>query len=298
MDLGLIGVPYNSSGLLTGEARAPAALREAGLLDNLRRFGDIVDYGDVGFAAPAPHRDPASGIIAPQVLADMVASVRLAVERVLRDGRLPLVIGGDCPLLLGCLAGARDVYGRVGLLFVDGHEDAWPPARSATGEAADMELGLALGLTETSHLPHLQSMLPLVLPSDVAMLGPRDRQEILDAGVPSVAPAVALIDDAALRHGDIAVTVASQLLRLRDNTDRWWFHLDLDVLATEALPAVQYQQPGGLEWAELEALTEAALRVPGLAGWNITIYNPDLDPDGSGAARIVAFLSAMAQHLP
>jgi arginase len=297
MDLGLIGVPYNSSGLTTGEARAPAALRAAGLLDNLRRFGDVVDYGDVRFAAPTPHRDPAGGIIAPLVLADMVASVRLAVERVLRDGRLPLVIGGDCPLLLGCLAAARDVYGRIGLLFADGHEDAWPPRQSTTGEAADMELGLALGLTEANDLPQLQSILPLVLPGDVAMLGPRDGQEILEAGVPSVAPSVAMIADSALRHGDIAVTVTSQLMRLRENTDHWWFHLDLDVLATDALPAVRYQQPGGLEWAELEALTGAALRVPGLAGWDITIYNPDLDPDGSGAARIVSFLSTMAQHV-
>jgi arginase len=298
MNLGLIGVPYNSSGLLTGEARAPAALRAAGLLDNLRRFGDVVDYGNVSIAPPTPNRDPASGIITPLVLVDMVASVRLAVERVLSDGRLPLVIGGDCPLLLGCLAGTRDVYGRIGLLFVDGHEDAWPPPQSPTGEAADMELGLALGLTETNHLPQLQSLLPLVLPSDVAMLGPRDRQELLDAGVPSVAPSIAMIDDTALRHGDVAASVTSQLMRLRDNTDRWWFHLDLDVLATDALPAVRYQQPNGLEWAELEALTAAALCVPGLAGWNITIYNPDLDPDGSSAARIVSFLSAMAQHVP
>lgn len=33
----------------------------------------------------------------------------------------------------------------AGLIFVDGHEDAWDPHRSGTGEAADSEIALALG---------------------------------------------------------------------------------------------------------------------------------------------------------
>jgi hypothetical protein len=38
--------------------------------------------------------------------------------------------------------------------------------------------------------------------------------------------------------------------------------------------------------------------MPGLAGWNITIYNPDLDPEGSGAARMVSFLERMLDQQP
>jgi arginase len=297
MPLDVIGVPYNSSGLTTGEARAPARLRRAGLLAALERSAGAIDSGDVRFEPPTPVRDPTSGIIAPATLTTMVNAVRDEAGRALRDGHLPLVVGGDCPLLLGCLAAARDAYGRTGLLFVDGHEDVWPPHTSTTGEAADMELGLALGFTTAEGGDTLAGLLPLVHPEDVFVLGPRDIAEQTAAGVPSVASKAAFVDDAILRQGDLAATTRALLERMRGRVDRWWFHLDLDVLSSDALAAVSYEQPGGLSWTELEVLTEAALQTPGLVGWDVTIYNPDLDPDGSGARRIVAFLGAMARFL-
>ena len=65
------------------------------------------------------------------------------------------------------------------------------------------------------------------------------------------------------------------------------------MLATQSLSAVRYPQPGGQSWPQLETIAAAALRTPGLVGWNITIYKPDLDPDGSAASRIVSFLNGM-----
>lgn len=269
-------------------------LRRARLLATLKRSGDVADYGDVLFDPPTPTREPVTGIIAPAVL---VNAVRADIGRVPRDDRFPVVIGGECPLLLGCLAAARDAHDRAGLLFVDGHEDVWPPHTSSTGEAADMALGFALGLTTAGGIDDVSALLPLVRSDDVVVLGPRDREEQLAAGVPSVAATVTFRDDAALHDGDLAATVNLLLDRLHAGAGHWWFHLDLDVLATDALAAVRYPQPGGLEWTHLETMTETALRAPGLAGWNITIYNPDLDLDGSGAARIVAFLGAMTRFL-
>jgi arginase len=72
----------------------------------------------------------------------------------------------------------------------------------------------------------------------------------------------------------------------------WWFHLDLDVLSTAALPAIDYPQPGGLDWDGLSLLATTALQ-HGPVGWNVTIYNPDLDPDGTHADRIVRFLATV-----
>jgi arginase len=77
---------------------------------------------------------------------------------------------------------------------------------------------------------------------------------------------------------------------------QWWFHVDLDVLATASLSAVDYRQPAGLDWSALGQLSAVALGDPGVAGWDITIYNPDLDPDGSGASRITAFIAESLQN--
>jgi arginase len=298
MRLALITVPYTSSGLDEGEARAPAVLRAAGLLDALRRPGnDLADYGDVAFEPSTPARDPVSGIIAPRTLTGMVLAVRTAVSRAVDEARLPVVVGGECPLLLGCLAAVRDARQRTGLLFVDGHEDAWPPHASTTGEAADMELGLALGNSRLNGMDDLAALLPLVRPEDVVVLGPRDRGEIEEGGAHSLVGTVPLFAAEAIQRQDPGELGKSWAGQLRASAGNWWMHLDLDVLSSDALAAVRYPQPGGLGWDELDQLATAALGVPGLAGIDLTIYSPDLDPTGHGAEHIVSFAASLAQTL-
>jgi arginase len=298
MTYAVIGVPYTSTGQTTGEALAPTVLREAGLIEAIGRNAAVIDRGDVAFDPPTPSRDPITGIIAPQSMVTMIAGVRTAVGQALRDGAFPIVVGGECPLLLGCLAAARDYYGRSGLLFVDGHEDAWPPAQSTTGEAADMELGLALGVTSADNVPGLNDIMPVIQAEDVVALGPRDRVEIAASGITAIATRITMLDDLALNAGDIQAITESITQRLHHHAGHWWFHLDLDVLATDALTAVRYPQPGGIDWEQLGALTRAALKSPGLIGWNITIYNPDLDPGHRSATQIVSFIASMVKHVP
>jgi arginase len=62
------------------------------------------------------------------------------------------------------------------------------------------------------------------------------------------------------------------------------------VLSTASLGAVDYPQPGGLDWAALAAFSKATAADARLVGFDVTIYNPDLDPTGEGAERIVAYL--------
>jgi arginase len=296
--LGVIGVPTNSSGTNDGVARAPQALRHAGLLDILRQRYDVKDYGDVPFLTSTPERSQVSGIIAEVSLLSMIQAVQQTVGRVFSEGRFPLVIGGDCPLLLGCLAAARRVYDRVGLLFVDGHEDAYAPHQSPTGEAADMELGLALGFVPTTGLAtELKKLLPLVHPYEVGILGARDATTLQTEEIPSIRQEVELYNDQALQTGSLEETTRMVLTHIRGHAHRWWLHVDLDVLSTEALSAVDYLQPGGLNWPQLETLTATAMTTEGLIGWDMTIYNPDLDRDGSRAVRIVEYLLAATAHL-
>ena len=284
----ILGVPFNSSGTTDGVARAPAALRQAGLIERLGAAGiDVRDRGDVELEPTSPERDTASGVIAPAALASMIGSVRDAVDAIVRGGGFPLVLGGDCPILLGCLA-APAVKG-VGVLFLDGHEDAWPPAMSTTGEAADMELGFLLGLTTDGLPEELIAVLPRLDAEQVVVIGPRDQAEIAAAGVASIDGVVDVIRTAGI-DVDAAKVLASDVAAKLVGLLRTWLHVDLDVLSTESLGAVDYPQPGGLDWAALAAFSTIAAADPRLLGLDVTIYNPDLDPTGSGAQRIVEYL--------
>jgi arginase len=282
--LEVIGVPANSSGTLDGVARAPLALREAGLIAALASQAQVTDAGDLPLAPPRPERGP-SGLLAEDALVAMIGLVRGAVRDARTSGRFPLLLGGDCPVVLGALAALRDEHAQPGLLFVDGHEDAWPPALSPTGEAADCELGLALGLFDADIDASLRAVLPRIRAADVAALGPRDAGELAAAGVPSVAGQLRML----IRPADLTEA------HVREATAAlpapWWLHTDLDVLANAELAAVDYPQPGGLSWEQLDHITATALAAPGCAGWSVCIYNPDLDPARDGARAIVGYLA-------
>jgi arginase len=285
--IGVLGVPTNSAGTVDGVARAPSVLREVGLIDALRDHAEVLDHGDVTLPVPSRDRDAEIHIIDPDGLVALVSRVRDGVTDILDEGRFPLVIGGDCPLLLGCLAAARRGR-RVGLLFVDGHEDAYLPAQSPTGEAADMELAFALGIADASWSQELSAVLPLVAPTDVGILGARDAAVLRAQGIASLGELMAVVSGDRLAADPTGETATATSFL----PDPWWLHLDLDVLSTEALPAVDYPQPSGLGWGELSRVVETALTdMP--VGWDVTIYNPELDPARVHARRIVEFLGRL-----
>ena len=215
----------------------------------------------------------------------MIEGVREAVRAARARRRFPLLAGGDCPVILGALAALQAEREQPGLLFIDGHEDAWPPRSSPTGEAADCELGLALRLFDADLHPRLRSVLPRIRAGDVIAIGPRDGDELAAAGVSTLAGQLrALIRPAELAAAGFAAAAA----RLPAS---WWLHTDLDVLATSELAAVDYPQPGGLTWEQLSQITTTALAAQGCAGWSVCIYNPDLDPDRDAADAIIKYLT-------
>jgi arginase len=279
----LIGVPTNSSGTVDGVARAPAVLREHGLPAALASRPGFTDAGDLTLPAPQSRRGP-SGLLAENALITMIGQVCAAVRRARRRGRFPLLLGGDCPVMLGALVALQCEQDRPGLLFVDGHEDAWPPLTSPTGEAADCELGLALRLFDAALDPRLRGVLPRIRAGDVIAIGPRDDDELAAAGVPTLAGQLRALVRPAGFHAVEAAAAAASL------PAPWWLHTDLDVLASTELAAVDYPQPGGLTWEQLSEITSAALVSDGCAGWSVCIYNPDLDPGREGADDIISYL--------
>jgi arginase len=293
----VIGVPTDSAGRTGGVAGAPATIRRAGLADGIvTPGGGVIDAGDIRFDPPTGIRGP-DGVIDGPSLAGTLARTRHEVAVARRRGDSVVLLGGDCPILIGALAGCRDTDDAPpALLFVDGHEDAWPPEASTTGEAADMELGWLLGRGLARLDAGLRAQIPRLDPARTAVLGPRDRAEILAAGVEPLDELVEVVTDVDVGR-DPATVARTALERIAPNGVPWWLHVDLDVLSTEALPAVDYPQPGGLSWADLRALTAASLDRGACAGATVTIYNPDLDPGGRAAPTIATFVLDIVDRL-
>lgn len=280
----LLGAPWDCSGEGRGEQEAPAALRRAGLAELV-----AVDLGDADTTIDSTARDPASGVRAPVATARAAAALAALVARALRETpeRRPLVVGGDCSLLLGVVPALREVRGPLGLWCVDGHPDYLDGPGSDTGETADLELAM---LTGAGPAPPLGPA-PLLDPRDVVLLG--HRTEGLDpasaAEVARLPPELLALDAGAVRADPHAAgRAAAAHLAGRDRPG--WLHLDLDVLDETALPAVTYPQPGGPGWDQLGDLLRPLATGPALLGVSVADYRPDLDPDGAAARRVVELL--------
>ncbi len=283
----LLGAPWDCSGSGRGEQAAPEALRRAGLSDLVHR-----DLGNAATYIDSARRDDVNGVMA---LRENLAAARALADALggslndLPDHR-PLVVGGDCSIMLGIFPALRRQVGAAGLWFLDGHPDYLDGSASETGETADMDLAVLTGNGATP-LVTLAGEPPMVAVSDAVLIGHRTRD--LDPG--AAAELARLPTELRRLDADTVVcapSVAGQ--RAADwlaNAGRGvWLHLDLDVIDAQALPAVTYPQPGGLDWEQLALVLEPLTRSPRLLGVSIADFRPDLDPTGELAIRIIDLL--------
>jgi arginase len=273
----------------TGVDTMPGALLKAGLLDRLgaRHAGRLSPESSYD-----SRRDPATLTLNASGIASFSLKLADAVGGVIDRGEFPVVLGGDCSILLGNLLALRR-RGRYGLLFIDGHADFYQPEANPNGEAASMDLALATG-RGPDILTNIEGRKPLMRDEDAVAFGVRDADEQAAFGSQPLPNDLLSIDLATVRQRGVDAAVREAVAHLtRDGGPEagFWIHLDADVLDDAVMPAVDYRLPGGLSWDELTRALRAAVQSRRAVGLEVTIYNPELDVDGSGASGLVQVLA-------
>jgi len=281
----LLSVPIDSVGEPGGTELAPEALLDAGLADAVA----LGERETTTTLLRDPERDPASGVVSSAAVVELTAELREKAAAMTEPDRPMLVLGGCCTLVPGVLAGLADAGRTPRVAYVDGHLDLYDGVTSASGEAADMPLAVALGRgpegwVEAAGGARLEA-------GDLAILGYRDLEEATELGsiLPGDLPGGTFVDTPGLRRdGPAAVgeRVASEL----GAAGGYWVHLDLDVLDEEVFPATDCFEPDGLDWDELTALMRPLLASAVCVGFNLVCFNPTKDPDGTSGRRIVELL--------
>jgi arginase len=271
----------------SGVERLPEALLQRGLCERIgaRRAGRL--------EPPAfdPKRDPETGVLNTRAIEDYSRRLADRIGALLAEGSFPIVLGGDCSIVLGGLLALRRRH-RPGLLFLDGQADFYQPEAEPKGEAASMDLALATG-RGPALVANLEGLGPLVRDEDVVVLGFRDAADAAEHGSQPLAAGIRAIPLDELRRLGVASAAERALAHLRrpGGPERFWIHLDADVLDDAIMPAVDYRMPGGLSWEELETVLQAALADPTAAGLEVCIYNPTLDPSFAAANGLVDVLA-------
>ncbi|MBW8726364.1 MAG: arginase family protein [Inquilinus limosus] len=237
-----------------------------------------------------PVPDPATGTLNARAIAAWSPNLADAVAAVLDAGEFPVVLGGDCTILLGSMLALRR-RGRHGLFFIDGNADFFQPEAEPNGEGASMDLAFVTG-HGPALLTDIEGRAPLVRAEDVVAFAYRDHEDQAEFGSQPLPPELRAYDLHAVRRMGAEGAARAALDHLtRAELDGFFIHLDADCLDDAIMPAVDFRIPGGLSRDELGAVLRIALASGKAVGLEVTIYNPRLDQDGS-AGRVLADLLA------
>lgn len=213
-----------------------------------------------------------------------------AVEKVLDRNEFPVVLGGDCSIVLGTTLALRR-RGRYGLLFIDGHADFYQPEANPNGEAASMDLAFATG-HGPALLADIEGLGPLVRGEDAVAFGFRDAEEQAEYGSQPLPEDLLAYDLEKIRELGVEAAASAAVKRLtRPGLQGFLIHVDADCLNDDVMPAVDYRLPGGLSIQELQDTLRIALASGMAMGIEVTIYNPNLDKDGAAGRKLVEMLA-------
>lgn len=294
--LAIIGVPTSAGAFAPGQEQAPQALRAAGLIERLERAGlQVTDYGDgpVWRWRPDQSNRHAQNLATVTAIAQTTAA---RVQRAVNEGEIPLVLGGDCTVELGTVAGHVPAATRIGLIYFDLHPDLNVPESVHAGALDWMGVAHLLGEERSAApLAHIGSRFPLLAPDEIVFFAygpesstPWERNLMAQhrlQGIP--------VDEVA---ADPEGAAARALAQLSSRCDRLLIHLDVDTIDFTDLPLSENTgQNAGLSFAQTVRALEALVGSELFGALTITEINPNHGAeDGS---TIATFVDALVRIL-
>jgi arginase len=288
----LIGVASSAGTHHAGQDRAPAALRAAGFVERLRAAGVTVDdRGDLVHEVFVAD-DMASTARSLATVVRVARTVADAVAETLADGALPLVVGGDCTITLGVVAGAQRHDPTAGLLYLDGDADLSTPATTRSGVLDAMGIAHLLGLADTE-LARLDGPTPMLTDERLALIG-------YDEGDPETFAAETLrgrtglvrFADHQVRR-DPAGCARAALAAVQAHTSSLVVHFDVDAVDSRDLPLANFPHYGtGIPLAAAGEVLAILCAAPTLAAVVLTEVNPSYDPSGHQLGRYIDTVAA------
>ncbi|TWF79779.1 arginase [Pseudonocardia hierapolitana] len=285
--MAVIGVASSAGTHHAGQDRAPAALRAGGLIERLRAAGVTVeDRGDLVHEVFVAD-DMGSNARNLAAVVRVARAVADAVGDALAGGALPLILGGDCTISLGVVAGAQRQDPAVGLLYLDGDADLATPETTGSGVLDAMGIAHLLGLADTE-LARLGAGPPMLTDERLALLGYDESDpETYAAGVLRDRPALVHFADHQVR-ADPAGCARTALAAVQSHASSLIVHFDVDAVDSRDLPLANFPHYGtGISLRAAGEVLAVLCGAPALAAIVLTEVNPSYDPGGHQLTRYI-----------
>jgi arginase len=294
--LGLVGVPSSMGAFAPGQEKAPSALRNAGLLPKLGRAGvAIVDHGDLPIRRWFPDRAHRIAQHA-SLVAEIAQETAMAVKHIIAEDQIPVVLGGDCTIELGTVAGFLNAGSGVGLVYLDLHPDLNVPDVVPDGALDWMGMAHLLGVEgAVERLVRVGPTTPMLDAERVVLLGYRpaeatafEREVIARRGIAAIP-----VEEVAARPEAAA---SAALAQLPDSVDSVLVHFDVDIVDFTDLPVSEERiRNRGLTFSQATRALGALFTDERFAALTITELNPDHGAEDS--STLVTFVQGLVEAL-
>jgi len=286
--IALLGAPTSAAALAAGTEGAPAALRAAGLIDRLTSIGySVTDLGDDPQQLFQEDSESPRARNIPRIIKALEA-LKPRVEQAVKSAALPVILSGDCSVVLATIAGVRRYFRNVALVYVDRDADLNTPATTASGCVDGMVISHVIG-RGAAELVRFWPEPPLVREPDIALFGmarlDRAEQEALQR-IPLRRHLAADVE----RKGAAAAAEAA-IEGIHASTHEFVLHVDVDVIADFA--ATKVPASDGLRLEEVRDALTVFAKQKHLAAIDVAGYDPTKDADGAGAKIVVDLLAAI-----
>jgi len=285
--IAVIGVPSSAGARRAGQECAPQSFRRAGLIESVRAGGlHVNDFGDlesISFRPDAENPREQNLLLVRDVAAQVAARVSLAFQQ----NAKPIVLGGDCTVTLGVLAGMIGHLPSLGLMYFDGDIDLNTPETTSSGIFDGMVVSHITGDGADS-LTHIGPRYPLMPQENIVLFGYNSEAGWMDA-----AEVQRLEDSSMIKYPVTQIrerareAAAEALATLGARAPQILVHFDVDVIDSIDFPAADVLHTGGVAFDEAMDVLKIFASSPLFAGLIITEFNSARDPDGKLARRLV-----------
>ena len=289
--ISIVGAPMDLGQLRRGVDMGPSAIRYAGVVERLESLGyQVDDLGDIEIGRDRLTTDPLTGLRNLEAVVQASTKIADKVDKIMKEGSFPLVLGGDHSIAIGTLAGISKYFKRLGVIWFDAHGDLNTPETSPSGNIHGMPLAVSLGLGETS-LTHIGGYCPKIQPENIVIIGARS----LDEGEKKLIKerGIKVYSMHEIDRLGIPKVIEETIAYFKDRLDGVHLSLDLDGLDPLYAPGVGTPVEGGLNYRESHLAMEMLFESGIITSVEFVEVNPILDEQNKTGILAVGLLASL-----
>ncbi|MED3642731.1 arginase [Caldifermentibacillus hisashii] len=289
--ISIVGAPMDLGQLRRGVDMGPSAIRYAGVVERLESLGyQVNDLGDIEIGRDRLTTDPLTGLRNLEAVVQASTKIADKVDKIMKEGSFPLVLGGDHSIAIGTLAGISKYFKRLGVIWFDAHGDLNTPETSPSGNIHGMPLAVSLGLGETT-LTQIGGYCPKIQPENIVIIGARSLDEGEKRLIKEKGIKVYTMHE--IDRLGIPKVIEETIAYFKDRTDGVHLSLDLDGLDPLYAPGVGTPVEGGLNYRESHLAMEMFFESEMITSAEFVEVNPILDEKNKTGILAVGLMASL-----